>query len=268
MKLFSHNFEISEFIPPIFYRIKNLIRYKGKRMKIISEKKFKAYYPYNYIPISIDPKLILDIGANNGDTVISALKTFPKAKIICFEPVKETFEKLIGNLSPFKEKIIFFNAGLSSQTGKAKINITSSSGANSIEPQAHYHKSFNPGIREHSSEEIQILRLDDIYKKDFPLQYVDIVKIDVEGHEIEVLKGGAEFFSTCVDIIIIEISFQRDTSWENQQIFEIFSLLNIFGFSLINIFDIYNSTSINNNNELMVTQIDCVFRSRSKLTPF
>jgi len=96
-------------------------------------------------------------------------------------------------------------------------------------------------------------------------QNIDIVKIDVEGHEIELLKGGEEFFSSFVDTIIIEVSFQRDTSWDNQLSLQIFNLLNDYGFSLINIFDVYN---VDASQDMMIVQMDCVFRHRTKLPSF
>jgi len=257
MKIFGYNLGIVDFIPPIFLRIRNKYRRRQDALKNIHD----PIHPADPVPNSVKPQWIVDIGANVGHTAIAALKSFPNANLICFEPVKATFSELQTNLAPFHEKVILFNTALSSKSGTASINITTSSGANSIESQAPYHQFFNPTIREYATEEIETVRLDDIYKA-FPSKNIDIVKIDVEGHEIELLKGGAEFFSNFVDTIIIEVSFQRDTSWDNQLSLQIFNLLNDYGFSLINIFDVYNADS---SQDMMVTQIDCVFRHRTKL---
>jgi hypothetical protein len=88
-----------------------------------------------------------------------------------------------------------------------------------------------------------------------------VVKIDVEGHEVELLKGGRNFFCSQVDSIIIEVSLQRDTSWQDQSVISVFNLLNDYGFSLVNVFDVYSGS----DHDMMLKQMDCVFRHRSKL---
>lgn len=49
-------------------------------------------------------------------------------------------------------------------------------------------------------------RLDDLFSPDSP---VHLVKIDVEGFELEVLKGGVAWFKTQQPVFIIEVSTQR-----------------------------------------------------------
>lgn len=70
------------------------------------------------------PQVIFDVGANIGQTATAFKKTYPDARILSFEPVKETFkilEKSIKDLS----NVDAYNLGLGSVSGEAKIKIFS-----------------------------------------------------------------------------------------------------------------------------------------------
>jgi len=83
------------------------------------------------------------------------------------------------------------------------------------------------------------------------------MKIDVEGFELNVLKGGERFIKNSVGLIIIEICFMRDESLKEQAVFEIFDYLHKMGFCLINIFDLHYA----DNHDLKIAQMDCVFQN-------
>jgi FkbM family methyltransferase len=247
---------VQEFIPPVLIRVYNRI-FNYKNNKVI------RYPPFNYLPPDIDVKWIMDIGANVGDVARSALFSFEQSKVICFEPVSSTYDKLTINLSSFNERVITKKLAISDYTGESEINITTYSPANSLMSQSKYYEHYNPSIKSVDKEKINVVKLDDLIHE-LPTRHFDIVKIDVEGLEYNVLKGGEKFFGDCVDIIMLEISFQRESGWDNPNYLLIFNYLNSLGFRLINIYDVYNSQFDNNNlmDDMMVTQIDCIFRKK------
>jgi len=202
----------------------------------------------------------MDVGANVGDVAEAGLKSYPESKIICFEPVKNTFSILSTRLSIYSERSHLYNIALSDAEEKCEINITSSHGANSISPQAKFHKDLNPHVKEIGKETIQLVRLDDFYKQ-LPSQKIDILKIDVEGHEMKVLHGGVNFIKNNVDVVLIEVSFMRDNSLSEQSIFKIFSFFEEIGFSLLNILDLHHVE----DGPMQIVQMDCVFRNRKFL---
>jgi FkbM family methyltransferase len=243
--------ELKELVPPICYRIG---RYFEKKLAKV-QNKILIIHPFDAVPRDINVKWILDVGANVGDISAAALDTYPAANVICFEPVKNTFEILKSRMASYKDRAHLFNFALSDKQETGLINITTAHGANSIMPQAQFHQEFNPHVREISKEEIKLVRLDDFAGK-FPSQKIDIMKIDVEGHELNVLKGGADFISQNVDVVIIEISLMRDPSLADQAIFEVFSFFNKIGFCLVNVMDLHHIE----NKSVQLVQMDCVFR--------
>jgi FkbM family methyltransferase len=214
--------------------------------------------------LEIEARWILDVGANIGAVAEAALRSYPESHIICFEPVEATFEVLRNRLEPYSDRVTLINKALSDTNGTCEINITSFHGANSIEAQSQFHKDLNPHVVEVSKETIALVRLDDVADQ-LGDHEIDVMKIDVEGHELKVLKGGIEFIKNRVDTIIIEISLMRDESWEHQSVAEIFSFLNGLGFRLVNLFDFHHATPSRDTN-LMCVQVDCVFRHISKLS--
>ena len=201
-----------------------------------------------------------NIGANIGDVTLAALKTYPECRVICFEPVDTTFQILKKRLAPYADRVTIFREALSSVNREGEINITSFHGANSIETQSQMHSTLNPHVYEVGRQRISLSCLDDIAQQ-FPNKEIDIMKIDVEGHELDVISGGWNFIQNNVDTIIVEASLMRDPSWDRQSFVDMFSLLGEMGFRLINVFDLNYAE----NSNLMCVQMDCVFRHKSKL---
>ena len=255
---------ISEFIPPIFHRAITYLRKKIMRSTGFRLNGATRMPPFDAVPADINVRWVLDIGANQGDVAEAALVTYPNCHVICFEPVKATFANLTKKLQPFADRIHLYNLALSDQSGAGEINLTTFHGANSILPQAQFHKHFNPHVRELGREEILLAKLDD-FASNFPNQQIDVLKIDVEGYELNVLKGGVNFIKNNVDTIIIEIALMRDSSWETQGIFEIFSLLHDADFRLINVVDLCYAKKEQSNQNMLLVQMDCVFRKKHML---
>lgn len=248
---------INDFVPPIFYRARSYFKKRLTRL----HSGVSRVHPFDAVPKDISAKWILDVGANVGDVAVAALESYPYSHVICFEPVRGTFEELTKRLKPFAERVRLYNSALSDTKEEGVINITTFHGANSISPQAKFHQDCNPHVRELGKEKIQLVRLDDI-AAEFPSQIIDIMKVDVEGHELNVLKGGAKFISNNVDVIIIEISFMRDHSWDQQSVFEIFAFLKEAGFVLVNVIDVFHA----DDKPILLAQMDCVFRHKRMLS--
>lgn len=142
--------------------------------------------------------VILDIGANIGNhSVYWAVRSYAK-KIYSFEPVEDFFKILKKNIeiNQLNDKVKIFNIGLSNQ----KIN-------GSI---LEYHRD-NIGetrIKQDSNGNLMLDRLDNITFED---NTIDFIKIDVEGHELEVLQGARETLLKYRPVVFVEISSENKT---------------------------------------------------------
>ena len=133
-------------------------------------------------------KVIFDVGANIGQWTKIALSINKDLNIHCFEPSKFTFKKLIANYFP--PNVIANNFGLSSTKGEKPLYIfNNSSGLNSLYKRC--------GLGENQKQEkVKIVQLDTLehYCIERNIKKIDYLKIDAEGHELEIIKGGKNLF--------------------------------------------------------------------------
>lgn len=143
-----------------------------------------------------DDDVVWDIGANIGLHALSINKLRPNTRCFCFEPFYENFQQLMFNASLNSDiKINAFNFGLSSSISLQRMYST---------PRNHGRTGFHE-MRGTSPSEIQVLAIDGDSLIAAGILMPNIIKIDVEGHELEVFKGMDKVLSsTTVRAIIFE----------------------------------------------------------------
>lgn len=126
----------------------------------------------------------LDIGANQGLYTLIAAQNLCCDKVLCVEPVKHTFLKLVENihLNKVSEKVMALNFGLGIKSESISIFLRENhSGAAS---QISHHPKENLNSETIEIVTAQILSDLSIINNKHPI----VCKIDVEGKEIDVLK--------------------------------------------------------------------------------
>ncbi len=116
--------------------------------------------------------LTVDVGANIG--YMTSIFAARSHKVLVFEPHPEIYKRLSANVAAWnKESVELFNLAASDHAGQAFLSI----------PEAF---TFNEGLAAigESGISIQTIRLDELISS-----AVGVMKIDVEGHELNVLKG-------------------------------------------------------------------------------
>ncbi len=148
-------------------------------------------------------KTVIDIGANEGQFAQKISEIIPSIRLICFEPLKTPFDILKSKFSNHQNS--FFQFALGRKEAEVFINRNEYSPSSSLLPMAEIHKKNFSFARKESPEKILIKMLGKITKNMEVLEPF-IIKIDVQGYEIEVMSGGKEFIKKA-DMIIIETSF-------------------------------------------------------------
>ena len=149
--------------------------------------------------------VIFDVGANIGNYTALLMTVFPNAQIHSFEPAKETFSNLQKNIAPnlarYSGKVQLNNFGLSDSPTKATLHYDQlNSGIASL-----YNRQLDYfGIDYSKSETVELSTLDN-YCAENNIDRIDFLKMDVEGHELSVLKGSAKMLAESrIDNIQIE----------------------------------------------------------------
>ena len=175
-KVVEHNYRLASFIP------------NGRILELDLKR------------AGLNPKIIFDVGANDGQTARGYLKHFPNATIYCFEPVNGVYETLVAQTNNVQIKC--FKVGLGEVAGGAEIHKSDTyNGAGAI----------NADNTEVLSEtEIIQIAVGDVFCKEQHISEIDLLKIDTEGYELPVLKGLASMLKK-TRFIYVEAGFDPDS---------------------------------------------------------
>ena len=170
-------------------------------LEIVSKDRQKIAYSFDFdyqkFFGSLKNITIFDIGANKGEYTQYLLKRKPNLECHIFEPSLRNFEKL-KNL--FAQKNIFINKiGLSNSNKESKLysNYSGSKLASLTKRRLEHFK-----VKMDYTETIELQRFDNYWKNKESI--LDYIKIDVEGHELDVLEG---FGSLIQRVRLIQFEF-------------------------------------------------------------
>ncbi len=150
-------------------------------------------------------RTVFDVGANVGKKARHYRKLFPEARIYCFEPVAATFAKLDRWARRQQGRVEAFNLALGSEPGDAQIhwNRVHSGGSTVLAPaSARQH--------EYQAMPVRMETLDGV-AGELPLDDAIFVKIDVEGFDMEVIRGGRGLLSRAA-AVVVEIALEERPS--------------------------------------------------------
>jgi len=156
--------------------------------------------------LSKQSDVIIDIGSNTGIYSLLAAANNHKAKIIAIEPVPLNYNILKQNIKVNKSKIKSVKIAISNTSGKAVMHM--------LKNHINYMTSVNknryaehPEIQNNIETQIITIKIEpfnyiiDKYK----LTTLDLIKLDVEGHEIEVLQSMMPYIQQSKPCVLIEI---------------------------------------------------------------
>lgn len=193
---------------PYVYKIENVnskfylpfYRTDYIQQKIITENNYYEAGDLNYIckewrngiiGRSIESGLVLDIGANIGNHTLFFCNECGAVFVHCFEPISSTRKVLEKNIeiNHLSKRVRIHPVAAGSTSGRARIT---------------YYDKNNIGSTMLASEatgEIPIVSIDDlVFAKE-----IKLIKIDVEGFELEVIKGCMKTIRSNHPYIMIEI---------------------------------------------------------------
>ena len=147
---------------------------------------------------------VCDVGSNKGQFALATSYFLPKVSIIAFEPlVKEykIFKKIFKNNIIYKHEPI----ALGSKNAKVEINLTNRLDSSSIlKPSKELFDMWGETFS-NKTEMVNMITLNDYFEKTNLDFKNGLLKIDVQGYELEVLKGSLEILHK-FKYIIIELS--------------------------------------------------------------
>ena len=145
---------------------------------------------------------LIDVGSNKGQFILLCIKFFPNLLIYSFEPIKEALIKQ-KNLLSFKNNIYFYNTGIGNKNKIINFFITNRADSSSF-LTINKSKNYNKNYYVKEKRKIKIQKLDQILNNKKLIKPV-LIKIDVQGFELEVLKGSKKILPN-IDYLLLEVS--------------------------------------------------------------
>ena len=150
----------------------------------------------------IDRPVFVDVGANTGVYSSMLIDAFPDCRLVAVEPHPSNFQRLRDALPPQVETI---QAAVGAEQTELKLFDRADMDGSS---HASLYKEVITQLHQQTTVEcrVDVLPLDQI-AADACVSNIDLLKIDTEGHELEVLKGAAELLrSHSVSFIHLEFN--------------------------------------------------------------
>lgn len=158
---------------------------------------------YDFPLPDLNPKLIIDAGANVGYAAVFFAHRYPDARILAVEPETSNYELLVRNTAPYAN-ITPINAALWNKTGHVTIDNPTS------EKWTFRVRDISPT----SSSAVEALTVQDLLSI-ADAEHIDIFKLDIEGSEKELFESNSEVWLDHVAVVMIELHDQFVTGCSN-----------------------------------------------------
>jgi FkbM family methyltransferase len=163
----------------------------GSMYGLLNDLKIRGFYP----------KLIFDVGAHKGDWSKLANLIFLDSTIYMFEPQIE-LGSFLTNILKKRNKLKFFQVGVGSKKEVRVFTIYDDLAGSSFLPLKDVDL-----LKSGKQRNLEIITIND-FINDNNSEVPDLVKLDVQGFELEVLKGGSILFGV-TEVFILEVSLYR-----------------------------------------------------------
>ena len=152
--------------------------------------------------------VVLDVGAHHGWFFHCWLDWCPQGEVYAFEPTEESFAQMQKNYGS-DPRVHLAQVGVGSEKGELQFNILADSQVSNsfLPPRQEAWNAIEYGTGAVSQRSVPVTTLDD-YCLEREINQVYLLKIDVQGFEMEVLKGAASVLPR-TDYVFVEAGIQR-----------------------------------------------------------
>lgn len=154
---------------------------------------------------------IIHIGAHYGEELQDYIDNGINDMIL-FEPLIDNFNILEENVKNLNVNIWAHQVALGSTSGIAEMYVSSNEKQSSSILKPKVHLTHHPNVSFPSTEQVEVKTLDQFETFNF-----NFINMDVQGYELEVLKGGSKTLEH-IDYVYCEVN--RDEVYENNAFIE------------------------------------------------
>lgn len=202
--------------------------------------------------VKIKTPIIFDVGAYVGEVTGEYRTLFPSSNIYSFEPFPPSFSELKKRYST-DPKVFLFNQAISKESGSINLNVNKQASTNSIlNTDATAAKYWGANRLDTQTQmEVHANTIDNFCSEN-GIEKIDILKLDIQGHEYDAFLGAEKMFrSNSVHLIYFEMIL-APSYIKQHKLCEYIQLLEDYGFEL---FDFYNAVK----RDMQIISMDMLF---------
>ena len=143
-------------------------------------------------------KQILDVGANRADWSRMAKEIFPEASFYLIEPQIEMEKYLKAFVNEFSNSVYFLN-GVGARKESLIFTIRDNLAGSSFFPDDN-----EKLLKNRRQRKIEVIKIDDLIDSN-KMKIPELIKLDIQGYELEALKGAIKTFGH-TEVYILEVS--------------------------------------------------------------
>jgi len=178
------------------------------------------------------PNTVLDIGGYKGNWTREVRKEFPRAEFVVVEP---NFHPELDTL-----KVPVYRELLSSTVKDVSWYSNMSTGDSMYKERTHHYSSVSPTLK--TTTTLDVL---------FPTKRFDFVKIDCQGAELDILKGGEQILQS-TEVLLLECAFAGQYNFSAPSFADYIRYTDSIGFAPVDITELHRANGI-------LCQIDILF---------
>lgn len=181
--------------------------------------------------IKIKPGTFVDVGTNVGQTLLK-VKSIQEMEYICFEPNPDCVSYLhdLISINNSLKNVKIIPVGVSDENTLSNFNIYNGPMDSSASIKTHFNSQ-----KAIANRFVALLTIETICKT-LPITSISIIKIDVEGAEIEVLKSFNELIKRDLPDILIEVlPVKNSITQRSQKLVELHKIIKSLDYQIYGI---------------------------------
>ncbi|MFC0343102.1 FkbM family methyltransferase [Epilithonimonas hispanica] len=197
MRVYSKLAENLQYISPSYYKSRFFKKLKGLTAHNLLERKVEPEFLWIKEVLAKD-SVFVDIGANVGAYLYTLENHLKPENIFAFEPNQQLFKRL-KRIFP---KVNLFSVALSDISTTAEFKIPVINGE-----KVHTRGTLQTSIKEKNEEKtiLQKVEVKPLDELNINLKNLDFIKIDVEGNEMQTLRGAKKTIEKYQPILMVEM---------------------------------------------------------------
>jgi FkbM family methyltransferase len=146
------------------------------------------------------PRTVLDVGGSHGQFAREIFRAFPGATVYSFEPIPECYEEIVS-LAETHPTLHPMRLALSDAEGERELFVSRFRDSSSLQEMLPAHTEAWAGTEVEARIGVPVSRLDAVAPR-LKLEPPVLAKLDVQGHELSVIRGGRETLARCQRVML------------------------------------------------------------------